>query len=276
MNGATPIQFTIITPSLNYARYIRECLDSVKNQEGVSFEHLVFDAGSTDGTIKILREYPHIALTVEPDRGMADAINKGFRKARGEWIMWLNSDDRLLPGALKSVWDFASEHPEADVIHGAWNFIDADGRFKRAMKAIPFRLSILVGYGCYIASTALFLRRRTTIGEGFLLDDRFRCVMDGEYYARLGRAGKVFCNYNRPLAEFRQHEDSLSSLRLSKLGIDDWLRREQNRAESVAIRRAYGFSPFRTDRWNGVSDAFLAEFHRLRKGLLGKLTPWEK
>ena len=269
-------QFTIVTPSYNYAKYIRECLDSVHNQEGVTFEHLVFDAGSTDGTLDILRTYSGIDLSVEPDKGMSDAINKGFRKARGEWVMWLNSDDRLLPGALKSVWNFAREHPEADVIHGAWNFIDADGHFKRAMKAIPFRLSILVGYGCYIASTALFLRRRTTIDEGFLLNDRFRCVMDGEYYVRLGRAGKVFRNYNRLLAEFRQHEESLSSLRLSKLGIEDWLRRERNRAESVAIRRAYGFSPFRTDRWNEVSDAFLAEFYRLRKCLLSSMTPWSE
>ena len=269
------MNFSIITPSYNYAQYIRDCLDSVKNQEGVTFEHLVFDAGSTDGTIDIVKEYPDVSLTVEPDNGMADAINKGFHKARGEWVMWLNSDDRLLPGALKAVARFAERHPEADVIHGAWNFIDADGRFKRAMKAVPFRLSIMIGYGCYIASTALFLRRRTTIDEGFFLDDRFRCVMDGEYYVRLGRAGKVFRNFNRPLAEFRQHDESLSSMRLSKLEIGDWLRRERNRAESVSIRRAYGFSPFRTERWNSVSDAFLAEFHRMRKGILAAFTPWE-
>lgn len=269
-------QFTIVTPSYNYAKYIRECLDSVRNQEGVTYEHLVFDAESTDGTLGILRAYPGIDLVVEPDKGMSDAINKGFRKAHGEWVMWLNSDDRLLPGALKAVADFSKKHPESDVIHGAWNFIDDQGRFLRAMKALPFRLSILVGYGCYIASTALFLRRKTTIDEGFFLNEKFHCVMDGEYYARLGRAGKVFRNFNRPLAEFRQHEGSLSAKRLSRVGIDDWLRRERNRAESVAIRRCYGYSPFRTDRWNAVSDSLSAEVHRLRKAILSVMTPWER
>ena len=237
-------------------------------QKGATFEHLVFDAGSTDGTLDIIREYPHVDLVVEPDKGMSDAINKAFRKARGEWVMWLNSDDRLLPGALEAVASFAAKHPEADVIHGAWNFIDADGRFKRTMKAIPFRLSILIGYGCYIASTSLFLRRRTTIGEGLFLNDGFKCCMDGEYYARLGRAGKKFVNFNSPLAEFRQHPESLSSLRSDKTDIDDWLRRELNAAESTAVRRAYAFSPCRTERWNRVYDAVRYELLRIMKALL--------
>ena len=110
-----PPLFSIITPSYNYAKYVRECIESVKAQEGVTFEHIVYDAGSTDGTLDILREYPHLDVTVEPDRGMSDAINKGFRKAKGKWVMWLNTDDRLLPGALKSVAAFAEQHPEADV-----------------------------------------------------------------------------------------------------------------------------------------------------------------
>ena len=110
-----PPLFSIITPSYNYAKYVRECIESVKAQEGVTFEHIVFDAVSTDGTLDILREYPHLDVTVKPDRGMSDAINKGFRKAKGKWVMWLNTDDRLLPGALKAVAAFAEQHPEADV-----------------------------------------------------------------------------------------------------------------------------------------------------------------
>ena len=275
MNDSSSIQFTIVTPSYNYARYIRDCLESVKDQKGVTFEHLVFDAGSTDGTLDILREYPHVDLTVEPDKGMSDAINKGFRKARGEWVMWLNTDDRLLPGALKSVADFAAKHPEADVIHGAWNFIDADGNFKRAMKAVPFRLSILLGNGCYIASTALFLRRKTTIDEGFFVNEQFHCVMDGEYYARLGLAGKVFVNFNRPLADFRQHDASLSARRSKDQSIDARLRRAHNGAESIAIRRAYAKTPFTSDVWNAVYDAFVYEIQRIRKGLLSLFTPWD-
>jgi glycosyltransferase involved in cell wall biosynthesis len=71
------IDFTIITPSLNYHEYIREMLDSVVAQEGVTYEHLIYDAGSTDGTLEIIEEYKNAILTVEPDNGMSEAINKG-------------------------------------------------------------------------------------------------------------------------------------------------------------------------------------------------------
>jgi glycosyltransferase involved in cell wall biosynthesis len=269
----TPL-FSIITPSYNYATYVRECIESVKNQEGVTFEHIVFDAGSTDGTLDILREYPHLDVTVEPDQGMSDAINKGFRKAKGKWVMWLNSDDRLLPGALKAVAAFAEKHPEADVVYGAWNFVDADGAFVRAMKALPFSVNMLIEHGCYIASTALFLRRSTTIDEGFLLNVKFRYVMDGEYYARLGRAGKRFVNFNKPLADFRQHEAALSSRRLADNSIDANLRRLYQFSEPAAIRRTYGWSPFNNPRWNLVLDAFLYEIYRVKKGFLKLTTSW--
>ena len=99
----TEPDFSIITPSYNYARYVRECIESVKNQEGATFEHIIQDAGSTDGTLDILHSYPHLKLHVEKDSGMSEGINRGFRKARGKWVMWLNTDDRLLPGALAAV-----------------------------------------------------------------------------------------------------------------------------------------------------------------------------
>ena len=88
-------------------------------------------------------------------------------------------------------------------------FIGPDGEIQRAMKALPYSLNMHIWYGTYLASTALFLRRSTTIEEGFLLDERFHYDMDGEYYARLGRAGKKFVHYNRLLADFRWHGDNL-------------------------------------------------------------------
>ena len=92
----TEPDFSIVTPSYNYARYVRECIESVKNQEGATFEHIIQDAGSTDGTLDILNSYPHLKLHVEKDSGMSEGINRGFRKARGKWVMWLNTDDRAL------------------------------------------------------------------------------------------------------------------------------------------------------------------------------------
>lgn len=191
----TEPDFSIVTPSFNYTTYVRECIESVLGQEGATFEHIIQDAGSTDGTLDILREYPHLKLHVEKDSGMSEGINRGFLKATGKWVMWLNTDDRLLPGALAAIKAFADSRPDANVVYGAWNFIGPDGGVQRSMKDLPYSLSMHIWYGTYLASTALFLRRSTTIDEGILLDERFHYDMDGEYYAQLGRTGKKWVLY---------------------------------------------------------------------------------
>lgn len=146
----TEPDFSIVTPSFNYATYVRECIESVLGQEGATFEHIIQDAGSTDGTLDILREYPHLKLHVEKDSGMSEGINRGFLKATGKWVMWLNTDDRLLPGALAAIKAFADSRPDADVVYGAWNFIGPDGGVQRSMKALPYSLSMHIWYGTYL------------------------------------------------------------------------------------------------------------------------------
>ncbi len=219
----TEPDFSIITPSYNYARYVRECIESVKNQEGVTFEHIIQDAGSTDGTLDILHSYPHLKLYIEKDSGMSEGINRGFRKARGKW------------------------------------------EIQRAMKALPYSLNMHIWYGTYLASTALFLRRSTTIEEGFLLDERFHYDMDGEYYARLGRAGKKFVHYNRLLADFRWHGDNM----------DAELKRQKQHGEDATIKRIYGLS-FSKHSCNNIMDGFMREAYRMKKAFLYLTTPWEK
>ena len=93
------MDFTIVTASYNYGHYIGECLRSVAGQDDVTLEHLVMDAGSKDDTAKLVSEFTHASFFQEPDKGMTDGINKGFRRAQGKWVMWLNADDRLILGA---------------------------------------------------------------------------------------------------------------------------------------------------------------------------------
>ena len=101
------MDFTIVTPSYNYGQFISGCLQSVADQEGVTFEHLVMDAGSKDDTAEVVSRFPHAAFFQEPDKGMSDGINKGFLKATGQWVMWLNADDLMKPGTLKAVKEHA-------------------------------------------------------------------------------------------------------------------------------------------------------------------------
>ncbi len=209
------MKFSIVTPSFNQGRFIRDCLESVKTQTGVEWEHLVQDAGSTDETLDIFKEHPHLDWVSEKDEGMSDGINRGFLKATGDWVMWLNTDDYLLPNALEKVAAFAARHPEADVIYGDCLFVDEQKRTLRRKREHRFDFGILLFYGCYIPSTSTFINRRI-INAGHLLEVGYKVCMDFEYYVRLGRLGYHFAYLPEALAAFRWHETNTSSVQLQR------------------------------------------------------------
>jgi glycosyltransferase involved in cell wall biosynthesis len=203
------VKFSIITPSFNQGRFIRDCIESVRSQTGVEWEHIIQDACSTDETHAVIAEYPHLKCVVEKDGGMSDGINRGFRRATGDWVMWLNTDDYLLPGTLAKVAGFAAQHPEADVIYGEAQFVKVDREFIRVRREHGFDFNTLLFYGCYIQSTATFLRR-SIVTDGHLLDVRYRVCMDFDYYLRLSEAGYRFQFLPEPLAAFRWHGENTS------------------------------------------------------------------
>jgi glycosyltransferase involved in cell wall biosynthesis len=261
------VRISVITPSFNQGRFLRDCIESVRTQEGVEWEHIVIDGGSTDETLEILKSFPHLQWISEPDLGQSDAINKGFLRATGDWVMWLNGDDYLLPGALAAIREYAQGHAEADVLYGDWDFVDAEKKVTRRMRAFPFDLHLLIYHGCYIASTACFYRKATTIDAGFLLDVQFRQCMDQEYYARLGRAGKRFVYCPAKIAAFRLHGDNASMryLHAGKQDMETILRREKQNAEAAAIRQAYGWKVFRPFPLDGIAGGLLWYLYRLKK-----------
>jgi len=209
------VKFSIATPSYNQGSFIRDCIESVRAQEGVEWEHIITDAGSSDNTLTVLKEYPHLKWSSEPDRGMSDGINKGFLKAVGDWVMWLNTDDYLLPGALQKVAEFVGRHPEADVIYGDAQFVDATRNLIRPKREHRFDFNVLLFYGCYIPSTATFLRHRV-IEAGHLVDIEYRICMDFEYYVRLARLGYRFLHLPEPLAAFRWHGKNASTVQSAR------------------------------------------------------------
>jgi glycosyltransferase involved in cell wall biosynthesis len=202
---------------------------------------------------------------------MCDGINKGFQRAQGKWVMWLNADDRLKPGALKAVKECADASPDADVIFGAWDFVDAEGRFERRMSLFPFRRLMLTHLGCYIGSTACFLRRETVVEDGGMLDLDFRVCMDGELYARLAAFGKRFKYLPRVLADFRRHGGNLSLKNFELAGLHRILQVQRHYAEARSIRRYYGITLFKDDMFNEMLDGFLYVFFRIQKVALKAL-----
>lgn len=235
------LKFSIITPSFNQGHFIRDCLESVFSQidvsDGHAVEHIVVDGGSTDDTVRILekwkadrkRESYEFTFLSESDDGMTDAINKGFRMASGDWLAWLNTDDYLLAGALKKVGAFP-DASAADVLYGDCLFVDADKRVLREKKELDFDFNMLLFYGCFIQSTACFLRR-SLIEQGHLLDPSYKITMDYEYYLRLAQAGARFRHVPETLAAFRWHGNNLSSVQTVKR------KQERLRAQFAALER---------------------------------------
>ncbi len=249
--------FTIITPSLNYGRFLGECLASVAAQEGVILEHLVMDGGSTDDSAEIAKNFPNVVFRQEQDQGMSDAINKGFENAKGDWVMWLNADDRLKPGALAKILAFL-KNTSADVVYGDWDFIDEAAIFQRHVSSPKWSLFVHVHHHCFIGSTAAFYRKRTVVDEGHRLRVDFRYVMDGEFYARLDAAGKQFEHVPVTVSDFRLHGANASQKYLGKSReMETILAAERQHIESRAIRRVYGATLFEDPYLNGLVDGIL-------------------
>ncbi|HVP53503.1 MAG TPA: glycosyltransferase family 2 protein [Candidatus Eisenbacteria bacterium] len=200
---------SVITPSRNSGQFLEDALLSVALQDGVKVEHVIQDSLSNDDTLNILRRYPEVRWQWESDCGQSDAINRGFLRARGELVGWLNADDYYLPGGLKAMAEAAEQHPEADVFYGDCVFVDGEGSITRSKVEHEFDPDILLYFGCYIPSTATFFRRRV-IERGHLLDSDFRVCMDFEYFVRLAGAGFKFHYVPQFIAAFRWHDSNIS------------------------------------------------------------------
>ena len=202
---------SVITPCYNASEFIEDALLSVHRQGGVAVEHIVVDGASTDSTREIVKRYPTTRWLSESDHGQSDAINKGFLRATGDLVGWLNADDYYLPGALAAISSATHEHPEADVIYGDCVFVDREGKILRSKVEHEFDRSVLMYFGCYIPSTSTFFRRRV-IESGLLLDCDYRVCMDFEFFARLANAGLKFHYVPQVVAGFRWHGSNVSTV----------------------------------------------------------------
>src|SRR2546423_7944966 len=122
------MQFWFITPSRNNSDWLKLCIASVADQK-VTLEHLVQDGGSTDDTLKWLLEDPRVDAVSAPDRSMYDAINRGFKRATGDLIAYINCDEQYLPGALAKVQQFFEANPDVEILFADAVVVEADGSF---------------------------------------------------------------------------------------------------------------------------------------------------
>ena len=177
---------SIVTPSFNQARYIEATIQSVLSQDYPRIEYLIVDGGSTDGTVEIIKQYEgRLAWWVsEKDQGQTDAINKGFGRAQGQILAWLNSDDTYEPGTVSAAVKYLLDHPDVGMVYGDCNFINDDGRVigKFGSAQTDYRL-LRRGY-VHIPQQTMFFRAEWWKHVG-PLDPSFYFAMDYDLWTRL-------------------------------------------------------------------------------------------
>jgi len=196
---------SIVTPSYNQGRFIEDTILSVKNQDYPNIEHIVVDGGSTDNTLDILKKYEgtyNMRWISEPDEGQSDAINKGFRMAKGEIIGWLNSDDVYFTrDVISYVVKRFKKFPHADFIYGNCAYIDVDNNIFRVLRRSQRDYNKLFR-GFSLSQPASFTRRKVILKNK--LDKNLHFTMDFEFWLRVGRK----CNFmyvDKILAASRVH-----------------------------------------------------------------------
>lgn len=201
------MKVSVLTPSYNQGQFIRRTLESVARQTGAEIEHVVFDGGSTDTTVEVLKNFsPPVRWVSRKDRGQTDAVNQGIRATDGEIIGWLNSDDIYYPGAIARVVEFFQANPTIDVVYGMADHIDLDDNAFEAYPSEPWDFKRLQET-CFICQPALFFRRRVVEQHG-LLDESLNYCMDYAYWLRLGKAGVRFAYIPEKLAGSRLYADN--------------------------------------------------------------------
>jgi glycosyltransferase involved in cell wall biosynthesis len=163
--------------------YLGRCIASVQDQQ-VAAEHIIIDGISKDGTIDYLNGIDQVKKIIGKDKGMYDAINKGFLEAKGEVIGHLNCDEQYLEGTLQKVKQIFDAHPEVDIVYGNMLTVFPDGRFNSFKKSLPFRTHYVLASILYVATCTVFYRKRI-IEKGFLFDINYKSCGDVEYLIRL-------------------------------------------------------------------------------------------
>src|SRR5258707_7576854 len=178
------MKFSIITPSFRNANWLKLCIASVADQQGVEIEHIVQDSCSDDGTQDWLPRDSRVKAFIEKDGGMYDAINRGLRRATGDILAYLNCDEQYLPGALRAVGEFFEAHPNVDIVFADSIVVDAEGGYMCHRKVLtPLKYHSMV---CTLGvlSCAMFFRRNVLEKYALFFDTKWRDAGDLDWVLR--------------------------------------------------------------------------------------------
>lgn len=197
---------SIVTPSFNQAPYLEKTVKSVLEQDYPRIEYIIMDGGSTDGSREIIRRYEdRLAWWVsEEDRGQTDAINKGFARAQGAILAWINSDDTYNPGAIGAAVKYLAELPTVALVYSACNYIDENGRILGRFPAAQTDYRRLRRGYVHIPQQTMFFRAKYWRELG-PLDPSFYFAMDYDLWTRIAAHAPFKYFPEETWANFRLH-----------------------------------------------------------------------
>src|SRR3984893_11194961 len=243
-------KISIATPTFNSRVTLRETIESVLAQDYKNWEHIVIDGGSTDGTVDLLRSYPHLQWISEKDHGHYHAMNKGIERASGDVIAILNADDCYRPRALSKVVAAFAENPDWDALFGDVVYVDGKSEeiFRREEAKYDYDV-LRFGNVCYVIHPTLFVKKSVYQRVGSYRYEKFLNACDVDFILRLGRAGCRVGHIPELIVNYRLHEHGQSA--------DRRVVRNTQR-EYLAIRKEHGFP-------GGIEGKFLELFAQAKR-----------
>lgn len=250
---------SIVIPSFNQGRFLRETLDSTLGQDYRPIEVLVIDGASKDESLDVLRGYhaPELQWWSEPDRGVTDAVNKGLARARGEILAVQSSDDVYLSGAVAAAVEAFEKEPRPGLVYGDVEYIDAESRVKGRSELPPFDLAEYVGKRVFVPQPAAFFTRAAAETAGEWRSEASYAA-DAEFYLRIATQHRVV-KLDRLMARYRYHQEQRD--RAGARIADDWEKvvRDWLAANEVTTRlRRKALSGIHLTRAHYLNDAHWA------------------
>ena len=243
---------SVITPSYNQAPYLEQTIQSVLEQDYPYIEYIVVDGGSTDNSAEIIERYAdRLAYWIsEKDSGQAEAINKGFARANGDIVAWLNSDDYYMRNTVSSVVRCFEQNPDVVMVYGDMLAVDGNGQ---AINVLKYRQLSLEDLLCFqiIGQPSVFFRR-SALEETGLLEPSFHFMLDHHLWIRLARQGRIL-HVPQVWSAARYHPQAKNRARAAEFGREafrvlEWAERQPGLAQSTSkVRRRALASAHRYD-----------------------------
>jgi glycosyltransferase involved in cell wall biosynthesis len=245
---------SIVTPSYNQAAFLEKTIRSVLDQDYPNIEYLIADGGSSDSSVEIIQKYSSkLAWWVsEKDAGQADAINKGFKRVKGEFVAWINSDDYYMPGAIRSAVEELQKNKQLGFVYGNVRVVDPEQNIVNNLAYGNWALQDLMSFKI-IGQPAVFMRKSVLDKAGYL-DPSFHFMLDHHLWLRMARISEI--RYIPQLwASAHYHEGCKNLAQAAEFGKDglriaEWMRSdpsyavffEQNKKKIMAgVQRLNGF-----------------------------------